>query len=565
MRDDNANGPHMQMIHSHQAESNAAREDAKLAAEFGPEHEALIALADAWNARMPSAEQLVNFARQLPAQERAARGAMLTETLPERLHRARRDAMPTPATYHLGAGRLLLGLMVAIVVFALLAATLLRFAPSRTAQRRQTPPAVAASATPQTVRSAEEPTREPPAGVWATVTHAQLIPAPSDGNVVYQTDGAVARVSHDGGASWRDLAIPTFTQKVVLSGTVTLRVSDADSQVILLSMILTVSSAVPADCPPGSKAPAPDNLSGMHGGVLASGASYCIANFASHDGGDTWSAMSMPADVTYPPSALNPARVWQLGRTLYGLNAIAAGPPLYGSSLLVSHDLGTTWAYRDSTSPEASANLCSFLPSAGDGALYALTSAQNCLEGLAIVSAYTLWRSVDGGATWSRVSSLATTYTELVAASPALGGHGVWIYAQRLESSRSTTWVSLDQGATWSQTPDLPQVNNGSVTEAINGALADGSMVVASIEQRSGSANLSSSPVPASFYAWRPGDIAWRPLSTTLTANYAFHSDGSQPITLSRGGAYALDTLWVIEANGDTYPQLYSTHRYGIA
>lgn len=566
MRHDDASDQRTALNHADPTAAGAASEDAQLATEFGPEHEALLALSEAWSATTPSSQGLANFARQLPSQERTPRPISPSETLPERLHRRLgREAEDHPPTMQrMGAGRLLAGLVAAAVIVGLLAATLLRFAPGRTAQRQQTPIPAVSSATPQTARTAEEPSREPPMGAWMTVAQAQLIPAPSDGRVVYQTNGAVARVSRDGGATWRTLTIPAFSQKLVTSVNVTLRVSAADANIILLSMTLTVSSYSPSDCPSGSRVPSPGNLPAIHGGILASGAPYCIANFASHDGGDTWASMTMPTDLNYPPSALDPALVWQLGRTLYGLNSVVAGPLLYGSSLLVSHDLGVTWAYTDSKSPETSAILCSFLPSTSDGALYAVTAAHSCFD--ATASAYAVWRSVDGGENWRQVSSLDANYLYLVAATPAPSGRGVWLYVQKLDNmaaSKSTMLVSVDNGATWSQAPQLAQPSDNLTLQPITGALADGSTVVAASKQQS--ASPSSPPVKTSFYAWRPGDVAWRPLTTPLTANNSFHADGSKPIALSQGGPNALNTLWVIEAGANVFPQTYTTHRYTIS
>ncbi|HEU5343714.1 MAG TPA: sialidase family protein [Ktedonobacterales bacterium] len=542
---------------------NDMNEQDALPAELATTHQALNDLASAWAVTMPSAEQLAAFARRLPAQQ------AIVERQSERPGAAplrQRERTPREATTSAGgrqrppSRRALAGIAAAVVIVGLLAATLLRLAPSHTGKITREAPTATATAAPPTARLAEEPSQQPPNGTWGTVAHASLIPAPSDGSVVYRADGAVASVSRDGGATWRTLTLPSFTQKTVLSDTVYLRVSETDARVVLLSMLLTVDSYDPAACPPGSRPPAPNTGIGMHGGVLASGAAYCYANFASHDGGASWSAMRLPGDVDIPPNALDMAHIWQLGQSLYGVNIPAIFPSVLGSSVLVSHDLGVTWAYDNTNSPEASAHLCSFLPSAPNSALYALTTAAT--QGCNSLSHSILWRSDDGGATWNQVAALDfSAFTELVAATPTTSGHGLWLYAfQQGAAGSGAALMSADGGVTWLQTPSLPPAGASAYPVAIRSALADGSMVVAVIGWRGSS--ISAPPARATFYGWRPGDAAWRPLATTLTTLTA--SNGEDAVTLARGGSGALDTLWVVDDFENENPQRATTYRYDI-
>ena len=546
--------------------SQGATERDELPAELATTHQALLDLTSAWAATTPSSERLIAFTRQLPTQAAVAdypTGAPLNQR--ERQPRAARMGGGSDSERRLPrGGRTLAGLAAAIVIVGLLAATLLRLAPSHTGKiTREAPTATATAASLPTARLAEEPSQQPPSGAWSTVAHAQLIPAPSDGRVVYLADGAVARISQDGGATWRTLTIPTFGQKTVLSDAVELRVSEADWRVVLLSMVLYVTSYDPSACPAGSRPPAPSSQLGMHGGVLASGQPACIANFASHDGGATWAAMRLPSDVDSPPNALDTAHVWQLGQSLYGLNIPAIFPSVLGASVLVSHDLGVTWAYDNASSPEASAHLCSFLPSAPNNALYALTTtaAQGCPNENGVTHSI-LWRSDDGGATWIQITTIDSRFfMELVAATPTITGHGLWLYAFQPGAKNSgTALVSADGGATWTQTPSLPPAGAGAFHGPIMSALADGSMVVATIGWRGSS--VSAPPASATFYAWRPGDAAWRPLTTTLTTLTS--SNGEDLVTLARGGPGALDTLWVVDAFENENPANATTYRYGI-
>jgi hypothetical protein len=547
-------------------QQNTARDESddlgKLPAELATTHQALHDLASAWATTTPSAERLIAFTRQLPTQ-RAAADRPIDAPLNQREQAPRSHSAASGGS---GSGRrlprrgrALTGLAAAVVIVGLLAATLLRLAPSHTGKITRVAPTATALLT--TARLAEEPSQQPPSGEWRTVAHAQLIPAPSDGSVVYQADGAVARISQDGGATWRTLTLPAFTQKNVLSDAVELRVSEADWRVVLLSMTLFVTSYDPTACPAGSRPPAPSSQLGMHGGTLASGQPYCYANFASHDGGASWAAMRLPSDVDSPPNALDTAHVWQLGQSLYGVNIPAIFPSVLGSSVLVSHDLGVTWAYDNTSSPESSAHLCSFLPSAPNNALYALTAAQRCDTGNGL-SHSILWRSDDGGATWNQVAALDfSAFTELVAATPTTTGHGLWLYAfQPGAKNSSAALVSMDGGATWIQTPSMPPAGASEFHFPAWSVLADGSMVVATMGYRGSS--VSAPPASATFYAWRPGDAAWRPLTTTVTTLTS--NNGEDLVTLARGGSGALDTLWVVDDFENENPQRATTYRYGI-
>ena len=120
--------------------------------------------------------------------------------------------------------------------------------------------------------------------------------------------------------------------------------------------------------------------------------------------------------------------------------------------------------------------------------------------------------------------------------------------------------MSADGGVTWLQTPSLPPAGASAYPVAIRSALADGSMVVAVIGWRGSS--ISAPPARATFYGWRPGDAAWRPLATTLTTLTA--SNGEDAVTLARGGSGALDTLWVVDDFENENPQRATTYRYDI-
>ncbi len=576
MQNDDANVQRMSLNHSHPSDGAEAHDDALLVAEYGPEHEAMVALAATWSATLPSAERLATFTRQLPTQEPAPQrdaGVPLVERMRSR---AQREANIPPATRHRGGGRLLATVAAAVVIVGLLATALLRFAPGHTGRPQQHQiPAATATATPITSRQTEEPSNGVVTGSWTTVSHTLLIPAPSDGNAVYQTTlgpsaGSGAQVSHDGGVTWSALTLPTFKQPVVQSVSVdALRISDRDAQVVLLSLTLMTGSAPASDCPPGSKWPAPDGPA-LHGGIDASGYSYCIANFASHDGGASWQSMSLPKDITYPPAALDPNTVWQVGNTLFGVDSVALGlKRLTGASLLVSHDLGVTWAYNTSLSPESSAFLCSVVPSPSEGALYVLTNPSYC-PNASNTTPFTVWRSADDGGAWQMVSTISTSMLLLFSSTPATN-QGTWLYGMEFSGHSSQPVkiiVSADDGVTWSEAPTLPPGEN-SLEEAwpLRVTLNDGSLVVRASMPTTNPTNPLLTPTPMHFLAWRPGDAQWRTLATPITMHDRTLTGLGAAVTLTHGGPQAIDTLWVtdqVQNNNSPQSATFTTYRWSI-
>lgn len=295
---------------------------------------------------------------------------------------------------------------------------------------------------------------------------------------------------------------------------------------------------------------------------MASGYIICGADFISYDGGVTWT----PSHGVY--NGNDQSTLWQIGDSLYGLSGdvnrtVAPAFPLVGLRLMASRDRGATWNYADTTLRQPSRFVCNYLPSHANGALYAITAASPCYSGAA--GAHTVWRSMDGGATWSPLSTISALSLWLVSSSPSADGHGLWLYALKGDSETSapaTLLASQDGGASWSQTLPAPGASGVTTVRPVNGALADGSLVVAVIAQ---SANtLGRTPGKATFYAWRPGDSAWRPLTPSLTAYYSsyFVSNGTA-ITIARGGQGAVDTLWVVEALSP-YSQNVTAHTYLI-
>ena len=523
-----------------------------LPAELLPTHEALTQLAEVWSATIPAAERLATFTRQLPAQAPRTEKRPAT-SLRDRARREAHDTRPAP-----GRGRLLAGLAAAVVIVGLLSATLLRLSTGRPGHRPHPTPTPTPSLT---ARAAEEPSQQPPSASWTLIAREHLLPAPSDGNIVYRVSGNAASVSTDSGATWRALALPTLSQTRVNSEDVTLVVSAVDPHVILFFGQVNLASTNPADCPAGSS---PIQPTALHGGILASGFISCTADFISRTGGDPWIAThGLSGSFTSPV-------MWQSGDTLYGLvddmePRSAPTFPLVGYHLMVSHDLGVQWSEQDSMLTPSARFLCSFMQSKGDSALYAVTAAAPCFSGTE--GAQNVMRSVDGGATWRQASTINGFSATLLAATPAVNGHGAWLYLLREHKGSSpvtptlTHLVSADGGATWQAIPQPPQPGVPARLRQTAGVLADGSLVLAVVVQGSDPTQV---PEQATFYAWRPGDRAWRPLTTSLTAYYSSYFLDPASILITHGGQRAEDTLWVVEALRPTGPTNFMTQAYPI-
>ena len=71
-------------------------------------------------------------------------------------------------------------------------------------------------------------------------------------------------------------------------------------------------------------------------------------------------------------------------------------------------------------------------------------------------------------------------------------------------------------------------------------------------------------PEKATFYAWRPGDSAWRQLTTPLTAYYDIYFLDPTSILIAHGGPHAVDTLWDVEARMPYGPNSSVAHAYLI-
>ena len=316
--------------------------------------------------------------------------------------------------------------------------------------------------------------------------------APSNPLVVYKLVPAddssgqqVLARSTDGGATWRTFALPTVT-----GGTPTplvVFVSPLDPQ----SVFLTVQVV-----------------------------------FLSRDGGAHWSPIHLPASAA--PAALGdslgyitrPSALFSNGTTVFhvqGNRLYSATNVLPGSSprfpegessttirIVVSTDGGLTWSYADEALAAQGGNICDYTAAPSGATLFAITSPA-CLPDPGIVPSFSLWRSDDAGAHWTKVQGgllQSSMINGMVAVSDPMGQTPqILLYltmAKEGNFSPANVHVSADGGQTWAEAPTagFPVAPGPSIPV---GVLSDGSVLF--LAQTGGSG--------AAFFAWELGDAAW--------------------------------------------------------
>ncbi len=460
-----------------------------------------------------------------------------------------------------------LAVLVAVVVVALLALTFRSFTGIRSTGPLTGSTPVAK--TPTTV------------GTWETLNKLTLqngtsgsgiaVIAPSNTDVVYQpyhqtsSDGLYIyflRRTDDGGQTWHNLALPINPKNL---NDISVLVSPLDAHAVYL---LLADPAL-SPCTPGNSATAKIN-----GNILASGIGFCLKQYFSTNGGDSWGSvhLSVPGILT-GIGMMQPVLLGQ-GTRLYGMSSCFSGSPC--SRLLTSTDGGHNWHVADTPLEQQGQLVCDAAALSTGTTLFAVTSVGNCNR--LDQNARAFWRSDDAGTHWTRVGTLPTTNEHgifvmsrgtgqeplLYAVLPKTTGHqnDKTGYPQPVISEApGDLKVSDDGGKTWQSAPSAGIPSSQVMYFSAIGVLSDGSIVAPFTAKDY--ENASPQP-PLTLYRWQPGAESWtrltqvpdvgQPQSFLVTPQTPDSTDGK-------------DSLWVIIEKLSPPPStdvMFVTMRYGV-
>jgi hypothetical protein len=337
------------------------------------------------------------------------------------------------------------------------------------------------------------------------------IVAQSDPTVVYKLASGALQRSSDGGATYNTLALPKTDLSVV--ATMSIAVSPLDASHVFLMASGTKDGQ---GCNPSS---GPYPTIATHGGIMASGFVPCVDQFISANGGQTWSQPKLPTRGLLGGFNLLRAAQGAYGTPAYTFQA--QGQRLYsamafdnqsgslvdspGARLVASDDGGMTWSFVDTTLAASNRFICDFGASPIPSVVYAVTGDQAC--GAMSYPNLSLWRSDNGGQSWSRVRSLPT----LAETGIFVGAHGeLYTYTPQVtvqghgattSDSPTDAVVSVDSGMTFLSAPTAGLPSDANLFGPY-ATLADGSIVFGEYGPQ---------PVegPNTLYSWSKGQSSW--------------------------------------------------------
>ena len=385
-------------------------------------------------------------------------------------------------------------------------------------------------------------TYTPSAHNTGSYDYRPLVIAPSNPQIVYNVvqNGAQPVRSNDSGATFHNITTPPTSLQ---GAQFTLMVSPLDANHVVAA---AYSGACVAQGDPQRRAEAPGAQASSS--VAAGTTGACVQDFFSADGGQTWSALTLPVagvigeingllrapSLSYGEHAVFSAQ----GGRLYAAAGAASvdGFILYtpGVRLVVSSDDGASWQLADSG---LGATICDFAAAPSGTTVYAITSAGcgGASVNATTTPALTLWRSDNAGASWARVTTLSIAHDVGMVVAPDgalyINGSQFGAPADTTSQLQQDMLVSLNGGRSFTQAPTQGLPATGTLTGPM-GLLSDGSIVMES--------STGAYTAPAALYAWRSGASSWRKIGPKFNTMIVW------AVIVPQQGS---DTVWVFDVN----------------